>query len=847
MSQNKKFEIAVDFSKFISLLENSEIDTKRPNARKLFGAWISLFEAPIIKKEKSENGLDIQIQSNLARFYPGRKRSDASYFRGNASCKYPGCQATYCLSVTEKTSGEKLTFVLVNVIQGGNHDHGLQKKQQLRGENRVNTVNQIRLNFNGSADAYVNHLAANGLENLPNKDVIRKAVSEVVNEEMVSTCWITNLFYAAGAQKSLIRSTRKKNGVHGYVQQFEAYPDFSLSLHTEVQLEALKKIPFDRRILHVDATGVKDSLNLDKEYSLLVNETTTSRHDSYQIGSMFRLLSNNFARISYGKASQFRLLMCDLSYATINACLEVICNGKNIGEYSRRVFKLSRNEIDPVKNTFLWIGSCNSHTMHRFVRLLRRSVKFLSSEHLDFAIRCFALLSGQFLEAWDILNFYLEKRLRLSEKSEKIIFNSKITGNNNNESSHDDDEETFDESIYSEKIEISQISKKQTIKAMSPFTSHFESFINVLVNSLIDSNEQINEIYNGEFIGFLSKNFLPYAFIWSGFVYRVVNTRNNKEISRLINGTIEKFFGTRKNFIKSPELPASYVNKTVTIALGQAKIFDSNICTENITCSESELETSYNKSDKNEINYNSLIFFLLKFIKKIFYNDSIILADPIIATDKWGKKIRKTKKKNFSSYNDPKPSKLKLNQPISSNSSVYTIVQLDRIDEITLNLDSNEDLETKKRKKETNDLLVLNKRLKNETIPESVKIGSSIFKSENFDELVHNKRLSDMTIEAFFRSIINNKTGFYLSSTLTTDICFRGMTSVSTLRKKLSKFEYLSGPVFRNSHWTLVFFSINDLTILYLDLFGATESEQKLNYENWLKCASSRNEFKNIT
>ena len=140
------------------------------------------------------------------------------------------------------------------------------------------------------------------------------------------------------------------------------------------------------------------------------------------------------------------------------------------------------------------------------------------------------------LDAWDILNFYLEKRPRLSEKSGKIIFNSKITGNNNYESSHNDDEETIDESIYSEKIEVSQ---KQTIKAMSPFTSHFESFINFVVN----------------------------------------------------------------------------------------------------------------RYDKNEINCNFLNFF----------NNSIILADPITATYKCGKKIRKTKKKNFSSYNDPKPSKLKLN------------------------------------------------------------------------------------------------------------------------------------------------------------------------------------------
>lgn len=75
------FEIAIDKNKFEALLENSEVDAKRPNSRKLFGAWISLFEPQISEKERIDFGLEVQIQSNVAKFYPGRKRSDAAFFR----------------------------------------------------------------------------------------------------------------------------------------------------------------------------------------------------------------------------------------------------------------------------------------------------------------------------------------------------------------------------------------------------------------------------------------------------------------------------------------------------------------------------------------------------------------------------------------------------------------------------------------------------------------------------------------------------------------------------------------------------------------------------------------------
>ncbi|CAF1008443.1 unnamed protein product [Brachionus calyciflorus] len=130
---------------------------------------------------------------------------ELSYFlaslvsNGNASCKNKSCTATFSLSVLDKPIDNISTFVLVNIIIKDEHHHDeLQKSsKQLPGEIRSGTVNEVRLHYNGSADAYVNSIASNSNEFLPTKAAIQKAVRIIMNEEMVSTCWITNLLLTA--------------------------------------------------------------------------------------------------------------------------------------------------------------------------------------------------------------------------------------------------------------------------------------------------------------------------------------------------------------------------------------------------------------------------------------------------------------------------------------------------------------------------------------------------------------------------------------------------------------------------------------------------------------------------
>ena len=66
----------------------------------------------------------------------------------------------------------------------------------------------------------------------------------------------------------------------------------------------------------------------------------------------------------------------------------------------------------------------------------------------------------------------------------------------------------------------------------------------------------------------LNEQFLPYAFIWAGFVFKCLD----EDISRLTNGCIEAHFGYRKKTIIKSCLPVNYINKTIDLAIGQPQI-----------------------------------------------------------------------------------------------------------------------------------------------------------------------------------------------------------------------------------------------------------------------------------
>ena len=92
----------------------------------------------------------------------------------------------------------------------------------MRGLNRQKVVEDVILKSNGSSKNYVNSLDGAGVKDIPREATIRKAVSQYLNKEMVSSCWITNTLSAVDSGENLIRG-RNQNGKHinGYVQKFD--------------------------------------------------------------------------------------------------------------------------------------------------------------------------------------------------------------------------------------------------------------------------------------------------------------------------------------------------------------------------------------------------------------------------------------------------------------------------------------------------------------------------------------------------------------------------------------------------------------------------------------------------
>jgi hypothetical protein len=118
-------------------------------------------------------------------------------------------------------------------------------------------------------------------------------------------------------------------------------------------------------------------------------------------------------------------------------------------------------------------------------------------------------------------------------------------------------------------FESAQYSRKAaTIKAASPFTV----FLEIEFASKIGVSNTLNLLYNTDYIQFLQYHFMPYIFIWSGFVYRQMDGAN---ITRLSQGVIEKHFGTKRREIPKPIVPNRYILSSLKTALADCAILES--------------------------------------------------------------------------------------------------------------------------------------------------------------------------------------------------------------------------------------------------------------------------------
>lgn len=117
-------------------------------------------------------------------------------------------------------------YAEIGVTRTGNHSHvGDAASNQLRGEERERVAEQCMLQYNGSAFQYAKTVAneVDDEEEMTEykqkllQNVVRKAVHEYMNKDMVSTCWITNCNLVIDTLKVTVPGTE----LPGFVQRFQ--------------------------------------------------------------------------------------------------------------------------------------------------------------------------------------------------------------------------------------------------------------------------------------------------------------------------------------------------------------------------------------------------------------------------------------------------------------------------------------------------------------------------------------------------------------------------------------------------------------------------------------------------
>ena len=102
-------------------------------------------------------------------------------------------------------------------------------------------------------------------------------------------------------------------------------------------------------------------------------------------------------------------------------------------------------------------------------------------------------------------------------------------------------------------------------------------------------------IFFPKFVKFLQDFFMPYCFIWCGLVLKGLN------VSRVNNGSLEKYIGHKKSKIKSLE-PAEYVNYTYLSTKGRVIDFQNHVN----SYKQNECDISDN-DDGDDDNYDAVL------------------------------------------------------------------------------------------------------------------------------------------------------------------------------------------------------------------------------------------------
>ena len=115
---------------------------------------------------------------------------------------------------------------------------------------------------------------------------------------------------------------------------------------------------------------------------------------------------------------------------------------------------------------------------------------------------------------------------------------------------------------------------------------------------------------------------------------------------------------------------------------------------------------------------------------------------------------------------------------------------------------------------------------------------------KDIESLHGNNLLTDTIILAYMKSFKINSL-YVLSSNIATQIVNSGKL-LNIIRKNLSSYQYIAGPVHipEKNHWCLLFISMNDNQVIYIDPYQATKEKLNEVLANWGKFCKTRTGLK---
>jgi hypothetical protein len=331
--------------------------------------------------------------------------------------------------------------------------------------------------------------------------------------------------------------------------------------------------------------------NFKTNRKFFLSELITNSHDSLNLGKFFDEIRYKYEEIYGENDFNFRLIVVEYSWPLILSILNKLNNLETIIQYAQKCYELAKGcSLDSgliiASKTNSWLVTCAHSTMQRFIKSidnLTTGVKILTQSQKRYICFCFGLLLNS--KSLDEISIYFKYMcivfLSMNadskfKEAELFLVNSLRERNNDynsiqslidqmsiNESSVTRNSFYSDSNEQSNLIESDQLSNSDrqllnTLKSHSPFMLHFKK-IKEEIESIFIQNNQVNnndllhcpnDNYLPHIVDHFIEKFLPYSFLWSGFMF--VNSSNvNSGFSRIAHGSLSSSNAARLLYTKS--------------------------------------------------------------------------------------------------------------------------------------------------------------------------------------------------------------------------------------------------------------------------------------------------------